>query len=59
MQIYKNIVNFKNSDEINHYLDVLVNKYHVKKSQFIREVIVEKIKKDIPEIRRQYLIECK
>ena len=52
-------MNFKNSDEINHYLDVLVNKYHVKKSQFIREVIVEKIKKDIPEIRRQYLIECK
>jgi hypothetical protein len=56
MQINNKLTNFKNNQEIIHYLDVLKNKYKINKSQFIRTAIVEKIKKDIPEIRKQYLV---
>lgn len=39
------------NDEMRHYLDVLSEKYHVKRSQFIRYAIIEKLKRDVPKIR--------
>ena len=39
--------------EIKHYFDVLSEKYHIKRSQFIRDAILEKLKRDIPKIRQQ------
>ena len=39
------------SDEMRHYFDVLSEKYHVKRSQFIRDAIIEKLKRDVPKIR--------
>ena len=34
-----------------HYFDVLSEKYRVKRSQFIRDAIIEKLKRDVPKIR--------
>lgn len=38
--------------EMRHYFDVLSERYHVKRSQFIRDAILEKLKRDVPKIRR-------
>ena len=40
--------------EMKHYFDVLQAKYHVKRSQFIREAIIEKLKRDVPVIRLKH-----
>lgn len=37
-----------------HYLDVLENTYSIKVSSFIRDAIVEKLRRDIPELRKKY-----
>lgn len=39
--------------EMCHYFDVLSEKYRVKRSQFIRDAILEKLKRDVPKIREQ------
>lgn len=39
--------------EMKHYFDVLSGKYNIKRSQFIREAILEKLKRDVPKIRKQ------
>lgn len=39
------------NDEMRHYFDVLSEKYRVKRSQFIRDAILEKLKRDVPKIR--------
>ena len=41
------------NDEMKHYFDVLSEKYHVKRSQFIRDAILDKLKRDVPKIREQ------
>jgi hypothetical protein len=41
------------SDEELHYCEVLKNVYKVNPSNFIRQAFVEKLKKDIPEIRKK------
>ena len=41
------------NDETRHYFDVLSEKYHVKRSQFIRDAILDKLKRDVPKIREQ------
>ena len=41
------------NDEMRHYFDVLSKKYHVKRSQFIRDAIREKLQRDVPKIREQ------
>ena len=45
-------------DYENHILEVLKDKYKIKPSTFIKQAIVEKVKRDIDEIRKNYLIEC-
>ena len=39
------------NEEMRHYFDVLSEKYRVKRSQFIRDSIIEKLKRDVPKIR--------
>jgi len=41
------------NDEMKHYFDVLSKIYHVKRSQFIRDAIIEKLRSDVPELRIQ------
>lgn len=37
--------------EMKRYFEVLGNKYHIKRSEFIRQAIIEKLKRDVPKIR--------
>jgi len=41
------------NDEMKHYFDVLSKIYHIKRSQFIREAILEKLRRDVPKLRVQ------
>ena len=46
---------FKLSEEEIHYLSVLKEIYHIKVNQFVRKAIVEKLQRDVPVIRNNYL----
>ncbi len=37
--------------EILHYLEVISKKYKVKRSDFVRKAILEKLQRDIPKLR--------
>lgn len=39
------------SEEMSHYFDVLSKKYKINISQFIRQAVVEKLQRDMKEIR--------
>ena len=39
------------SDEMNHWLTILEKKYNVKKCEFIRNAIKEKLQRDTPKMR--------
>lgn len=41
------------SREIKHYLNVLHEVYKINSSQFVRDAIVEKLKKDVPLLRKE------
>ena len=45
------ILTIRINDDLKHYLDVLVIKYHIKRSKFIRDAIIEKLRIDVPKIR--------
>ena len=47
------ILQIRVTPEIIHYLDVLNKKYKIKRSQFVRNAIVEKTKRDISKIREE------
>ncbi len=40
-------------EKMKHYFDVLQSKYHIKRGQFIRDAIIEKLKRDVPIIRER------
>jgi len=46
---------FKLSEDELYYLYFLKNKYHIKINQFVRNAIIEKLQRDMPEIRKEYL----
>jgi metal-responsive CopG/Arc/MetJ family transcriptional regulator len=53
------ILTIRITPEIRHYFDVLGEKYHVKRSEFIRDAIIEKMKRDVPAIRERHKkIDC-
>lgn len=54
MKQYTIIKQVKISKEQQHYLDVLKSTYKVNPSFFIRNAIIEKLKRDIPELRKKY-----
>jgi len=58
MNINKYRYELKLNDFENHCIEVLRDVYKIKPSEFLRQALIEKIKKDIPEIRKKYLIEC-
>ena len=39
--------------EMKRYFDILSQKYYIKRSHFIRDAIIEKLKRDIPKIRER------
>ena len=45
------ILQIRVTDEIVHYLAVISTKYKVKRSQFVRDAIIEKLKRDVPKLR--------
>lgn len=48
------IKHFRVSKDESHYLDVLHDVYKIKASSFIRDAIIEKLKRDIPKLREAY-----
>ena len=44
---------FKLSENEIYYLKVLKEKYNIKPNYFVRQSIIEKLKRDIPKIREQ------
>lgn len=42
------------SEEEHHFCEVLQKVYKINTSSFIRQAFVEKLKKDIPEIRKRF-----
>jgi hypothetical protein len=54
MKQYIEIKKIRFSKEIIHYLEVLNKIYNINSSQFIRQTIIEKLQKDLPEIRKKY-----
>lgn len=56
MKQYTIIKQFKINEQMAHYFDVLEKTYSINNSQFIRQAIEEKLKRDMPEIRKQHQI---
>lgn len=50
-----NILQVRISDDIQHYLDVIEKKYHFKRCDFVRLAIIEKMQKEVPKLRKEYL----
>jgi len=46
-------IQVKLSKDEKHYLDVISEKYHYKRCQFIREAIKEKMQRDVPKMRKE------
>jgi len=53
MKQYTEVQTFKVSKEMDNWLGILKTKYHIKTSTFIRNAIIEKLKKDVPKLREQ------
>jgi len=47
------ILQIRITPEIKHFLEIISKKYKVKRSDFVRKAILEKLKNDIPKIRQQ------
>jgi hypothetical protein len=41
--------------DIQHYLDVIEQKYHFKRCDFVRLAILEKMQRDVPKLRKDYI----
>ena len=51
MQQYTEILQIKVTPELIRYLTILNEKYGVKRCDFVRIAIVEKLKRDVPKLR--------
>jgi metal-responsive CopG/Arc/MetJ family transcriptional regulator len=47
------ILQIRITPEILHYLEVISEKYKVKRSEFVRQAILEKLKRDVPKLREE------
>ena len=54
MQINNILISIKINNDIKHYLSVVRSKYKINTSAFIRDAIIEKMKRDVPNIRKQH-----
>ena len=54
MQINTELINFKTTKEMRHYLHVLKTVYKINKPDFIRQAVIEKLQRDVPEIHRKH-----
>lgn len=50
-----NILQVRISEDIQHYLDVIEQKYSFKRCDFVRIAILEKMQRDAPKLRKKYL----
>ena len=48
MQINTELINFKTTKEMRHYLHVLKTVYKINKPDFIRQAVIEKLQRDVP-----------
>ena len=46
-----NILQVRINNDMRHWFDVLESKYNIKKCNFVRDTIIEKMKKDVPKLR--------
>ena len=53
MQIYTENVQVKFSKKEAEYLDKISNVYGYKRSQFIRDAVLEKMQRDVPKLRKE------
>jgi len=53
MKQYTEILQIRISKEMFNQLSILEQKYHKKKCNFVKNAIIEKLKKDIPKLRLQ------
>ena len=53
------ILQLRITPDIKKYLDIIRTKYNIKRSQFIRDAIIEKLKRDVPKIRNNSQIKEK
>ena len=51
MKHFTELLQVKVTPEIDHYLTVISKKYKVKRSDFVRKAILEKLKRDVPKLR--------
>jgi len=51
MQQLTEILTIKITPEIINYLEVISAKYKVKRSDFVRKAIIDKLKRDVPKMR--------
>ena len=45
---------FKLSENEIYFLYILKEKYHIKVNRFVRNAIIEKLQKDVPNLRKEY-----
>ena len=58
MQQLTETLTIKITPEISDYLEVISKKYSVKRSEFVRKAIIEKLKRDVPKLRLKKEKEC-
>ena len=56
MNVQKHRYELKLNDFENHIVEVLKDCYKIKPSEFTRQALVEKCQRDLPEIRKRYLV---